>query len=75
MFFIVIVHRFYAIKYDSLLQFQQGSNPQGTEVNEVVSKRKMRAEEYVRVGMEHVEVSMRDNFEFLLELRYKLEKR
>ena len=37
-------------------------------------KRKMRAEEDVQVGMEHVEVSMRDNFDFLLELRYKLEK-
>ena len=32
-------------------------------------KRKMRAEKYVSVEMEHVEVSMRDNYEFLLELR------
>ena len=32
-------------------------------------KRKMRAEEDVWVEMEHVEVSMRDNFDFLLELR------
>ena len=35
-------------------------------------KRKMRAEEDVGVGMEYVEVSMRDNLIFLLELRYKL---
>ena len=34
----------------------------------------MRAEEYARVRIEHVEVSVSDNFEFLLELRYKLEK-
>ena len=31
-------------------------------------KRKMRADEDVRVGMEYVEV-MKDNFEFILELR------
>ena len=29
----------------------------------------MRAEEDVWVGMEYVEVSMKDNFEFILELR------
>ena len=34
----------------------------------------MKAEEDVWVELEHVEVSMIDNFEFLLELRYKLEK-
>ena len=32
-------------------------------------KRKRRAEEDVWVGMEYVEVTMRDNFEFILELR------
>ena len=35
----------------------------------------MRAEEDVWVGMEYMEVSMRDNFEFILELKYKLENR
>ena len=50
---------------------QRGSNPQGAKA----FKRKMRAEEDVCIGMEHVEVSVRDNFEFLLELRWKLEKR
>ena len=29
----------------------------------------MKAEKYVRVRMERVEVSMSDNFDFLLELR------
>ena len=38
-------------------------------------KRKARAGEYVRVNVEHMEVSVRDNFEFILELREKLEKR
>ena len=32
-------------------------------------KRKIRMEEDVGVGMEHEEVSMSDNLEFLLELR------
>ena len=37
-------------------------------------KRKTRANEYARVGMEHMDVIMSDNFEFLLEFRYKLEE-
>ena len=37
-------------------------------------KRKMRLGKYARVRMDHVEVSVSNNFEFLLELRYKLEK-
>ena len=40
----------------------------------IVFKRKMRVEEDVWVEMEHVEVRMRDNFEFLLELREKLKE-
>ena len=32
-------------------------------------KRNMRAEEDVRVGIEYVEVSMRDNFEFIIKLK------
>ena len=35
-------------------------------------KRKTKAREYARVKMEHVEVSVSDNFEFILDLRYKL---
>ena len=34
----------------------------------------MRVGEYALVRLEHIEVSVRDNFKFLLELRYKLEK-
>ena len=37
-------------------------------------KSKTKVGEYVWVRIKHVEVSMSNNFEFLLELRYKLEK-
>ena len=37
-------------------------------------QRKTRAGDYLRVKMGHVEVSVSDNFEFILELIYKLLK-
>ena len=33
----------------------------------------MKVGEYARVRMEHVKVNMSNNFEFIFELRYKLE--
>ena len=38
-------------------------------------QRKTRVWEYAQVKMENVEVRVSDNFEYILKLRYKLEKR
>ena len=37
-------------------------------------KRKMKAKDDVRVGMDHVNVSMRHNFEFSLRIKIEIRK-